>query len=134
VLVNRGWIPAGPDGGPTPAPVPDGAVRVTGEAHIPAPPALVLHGGADAARGWGQRWPYFTPALYAAAAGHPVQPVVILQDPREPGGFVRSWPREIPKEGMHIGYAIQWFAFALIATVLWLRLSLERRPAMEIEA
>jgi cytochrome oxidase assembly protein ShyY1 len=27
---------------------------------------------------------------------------------------------------MHIGYAIQWFAFALIALVIWLRLSLHR--------
>jgi surfeit locus 1 family protein len=54
--------------------------------------------------------------------------VVILQDPDTPGGFLRSWPREMPKEGMHIGYAIQWFAFAVIALVLWLRLSLVRPP------
>ncbi len=93
---------------------------------MPLPPALVLHGGADAAKGWGARWPYLTVELYAAAKGHPVEPVVILQDPADPDGFVRSWPREMPKEGMHIGYAIQWFAFALIALVLWLRLSLTR--------
>jgi surfeit locus 1 family protein len=128
VLVNRGWIPAAADGSATPAPVPDGPVTVTGESHIPSPPALVLHGGPDAAKQWGTRWPYLTVDLYAAVAGHPVLPVVILQDPDTPGGFLRSWPREMPKEGMHIGYAIQWFAFAVIALVLWLRLSLVRRP------
>lgn len=48
VLVNRGWIPAAADGSPTPAPVPRGPVTVHGEAHLPLPPALVLHGGSDA--------------------------------------------------------------------------------------
>jgi len=129
VLVNRGWIPAGADGSPVPAPVPDGEVTVTGESNIPSPPALVLAGGVEDAKTWGKRWPYLTVELYAAVAGYPVQPVVILQDPQDPHGFLRSWPRELPKEGMHIGYAIQWFAFALIALVLWLRLSFVRRSA-----
>jgi surfeit locus 1 family protein len=134
VLVNRGWIPAGADGSPAPAPVPDGTVTVVGEAHIPSPPALVLHGGSEASKEWGRRWPYLTVDLYQAALGYAVEPVVILQDPGDADGFLRSWPREMPKEGMHIGYAIQWFAFALIALVLWLRLSLVRSNAAEVEA
>jgi len=134
VLVNRGWIPAGEDGSPPPAPVPDGEITVTGMTHIPAPPALVLHGGMDAAQDWGTRWPYLTVDLYAAAKGFPIQPVVILLDKDAPDGFQRTWPREMPKEGMHIGYAIQWFAFALIALVLWLRLSLVRETEKEIVA
>lgn len=134
VLVNRGWIPAEPDGSPTPAPVPEGEATVSGEAHIPSPPALVLHGGTGAAREWGDRWPYLTVELYAEMADYPLQPVVILQDPGDPDGFLRSWPRETPEEGMHVGYAIQWFAFALIALALWLRLSLVRRPEKGIAA
>jgi len=47
----------------------------------------------------------------------------VLQDPDDPNGFARYWPRELPKEGMHIGYALQWFAFALIGFVLFVRLS-----------
>lgn len=134
VLVNRGWIPADTDGNPPPAPVPGGETMVTGTTHIPAPPALVLHGGIDAAQNWGTRWPYLTVDLFAARTGYPVQPVVILLDKDAPGGFQRTWPREMPKEGMHIGYAIQWFAFALIALVLWLRLSLVRETEKEIVA
>ena len=87
----------------------------------------MLHGGPDAAKDWGQHWPYLTVDLYAAVADYPLQPVVILEDPDDAAGFLRNWPREMPKEGMHIGYAIQWFAFAAIALVLWLRLSLVRR-------
>ena len=63
-----------------------------------------------------------------------MQPVVILQDPADPNGFLRSWPKEMPKEGMHIGYAIQWFAFAVISLMLWLRLSLVRRTDAGVEA
>jgi len=128
VLVNRGWIPSDRAGLPTPAPVAEGFVTVTGEAHIPEAPALALHGGPDAAIAWGGRWPYLTMELYRATVGYPVQPVAILLDPEADGGFVRSWPRELPKEGMHIGYALQWFAFAAIALVIYLRLSLERGP------
>jgi surfeit locus 1 family protein len=61
-----------------------------------------------------------------------VQPVVMLLDPAEGGGFVRDWPRELPKEGMHLGYAIQWFAFAVIALVIWLRLSLAKSGGHEV--
>jgi surfeit locus 1 family protein len=125
VLVNRGWIPGDVRGGPTVAPVPAGMVSVTGPAHIPAPPALALHSGPDAATAWGGRWPYLTIDLYRATVSHPVQPVVILLDPSNEGGFVREWPREMPKEGMHLGYAVQWFAFALIGLAIWVRLSLD---------
>ena len=79
----------------------------------------------DAATAWGGRWPYLTIDLYRATVAHPVQPVVILLDPSDEGGFVRDWPREMPKEGMHLGYAVQWFAFALIGLAIWVRLSLE---------
>jgi surfeit locus 1 family protein len=127
VLVNRGWIPGDDHGAPTSAPVPAGPVRVTGVAHIPAPPALALHSGPDAATSWGGRWPYLTIELYRATVARPVQPVVILLDPSAEAGFVRDWPKEMPKEGMHLAYAVQWFAFALIALAIWVRLSLETR-------
>jgi len=132
VLVNRGWIATAEDGGPVATPVPERELVVTGEAYLPAAPAFVLHGNPEAAKDWGSRWPYLTLELYTAATGIQVQPVIILQDPDTAGGFLRLWPRESPKEGMHIGYAIQWFAFALIALVLWLRFSLVRRSNEEI--
>jgi len=126
VLVNRGWIPADAQGRPGPAPVPGGVRTVTGEAHIPAPPAIALAGPGDVST-WGDRWPYLTLDLYRDRFGVPVQPAVILMDPGEDGGFARSWPQEMPKEGMHLGYAIQWFAFSAIAMLIWLRLSVRRR-------
>jgi surfeit locus 1 family protein len=120
VLVNRGWVPV------MEAAVPQGTVTVHGEAEVPSAPALVLHGGDHAARDWGRRWPYLTLPLYTAVSSHPLQSIVVLQDPGDPTGFARYWPREFPKEGMHIGYAVQWFAFAAIGLVVFVRLSLAR--------
>jgi len=133
LLVNRGWIPADPAGQPTRAPVPEGTLLLKGEAEIPSPPALVLHGGPDAAQGWGGRWPYLTLELFAATVDAPVQPVLMLLDPEDPGGFVRHWTRPVPNVWMHQGYAAQWFGFALIALVLYLRLSCERPDRQEPE-
>ena len=113
---------------------PEETIEINGEVDIPSPPALVLRGGADAAAAWGNRWPYLTVDLFAAGAPYPVEPFVILQVPGDPYGFQRSWPKELPKEGMHLGYAIQWFAFAVIAMGIYLRLSLSRSSGVGIRA
>lgn len=131
VLVNRGWVPA-TDGGTLPAAeAPTGTVEVNGVAETPSAPALVLHDGQDGSRIWGNRWPYMTVELFAAGVGYPVQPFVILQSSDDPHGFIRDWPREMPKEGMHLGYAIQWFTFALISLGFYLKLSLVRDAVTE---
>ena len=42
-------------------------------------------------------------------------------------GFVRKWPKYDAKVGMHIGYSIQWFAFALIVLVTYLGVNIKKR-------
>jgi surfeit locus 1 family protein len=134
LLVNRGWVQAGPGNGlPENVETPKDPVHLVGVADVPSLPAMTL-GGGDSAAGWGKRWPYMTTGLFAATVNYPLQPFVLLQDPDSAHGFVRQWPREMPKEAMHIGYAIQWFAFALIAFGLYLKLSLERTAPREQSA
>jgi surfeit locus 1 family protein len=106
-------------------------VEVTGVVDVPSPPAIVLHGGRESARAWGKRWPYLTVDLFQATVDYPVQPFVLLLDPADPTGFTRNWPVEPPKEGMHLGYAIQWLAFAAIALGFYVRLSFAREGARE---
>ncbi len=131
LLVNRGWVEAGPGNRlPESVPTPTGEVSISGVAETPSLPAMTLRGG-DSAAGWGKRWPYMTTGLFAATVDYPLQPFVLLQAPETPHGFVRQWPREMPKETMHIGYAIQWFAFALIALGLYLKLSFEHAVTRE---
>jgi surfeit locus 1 family protein len=127
VLINRGWVPAGPGDSIPPAPVPSGVREVSGVAELASAPFLVLASGPDVARTWGKRWPYLNIAQYASTVDHPVEPFVLLEDPKDPDGFVRHWPHWTSKEGMHLGYAIQWFTFAAVSLGFFLRLSISRR-------
>jgi surfeit locus 1 family protein len=96
-------------------------VIVNGLIQQPSPPALALGNPSD----WDRAWPYFTVEDYAARVDFPVLPLLLLQDPADTSGFVREWRIKEPTPWMHIGYAIQWFAFALIALVIYLRLSMQ---------
>jgi surfeit locus 1 family protein len=49
-----------------------------------------------------------------------VLPVTLMlenQDPMDPEGMPVRIPSEELTEGSHLGYAVQWFAFALIVLV-----------------
>jgi len=128
MLVNRGWIPANADGTPTDAPMPKGPIYLRGEAQIPSSPAL--DGGPEAAKTWGDRWPYLTVPLYQSRSDLAVQPVMLLLDPDQPGGLVCDRQRPMPNPWTHLGYAAQWLALALIAVLIRGRLNLHR-PAPE---
>lgn len=73
------------------------------------------------------RWLYIDPAYYSERTGLAVPAFVIRLDPDSPGGYQHSTTAYDAKVGMHIGYAIQWAAFAVIAFATWLGLSFKRR-------
>ena len=126
VLVNRGWIPreqlAAADAVP---PTPDAAVTVHGVVALPKAPAIVLGQPDDKGEGT-PHWPYLTLDHFSAWSGLRILPIEILQSADDADGFVRQWPQPRFSDTMHIGYAIQWFAFALIALLVWFRLSLHK--------
>ena len=125
LLVNRGWVRTPPKEEPS------AAVRVTGRAVVPQPPAIKLGGGYAPASSQ-QRWPYFTLETYSAWSGLAVYPFMVLQSPDDDHGFVRAWVSKPVDETMHIGYALQWFAFALIVAFIWVRVSLVKQSGMEV--
>ena len=77
------------------------------------------------------RWPFLTLDAYRAWSGMDIYPFILLQSASDEQGFVRNWPRTKPSDVMHIGYAIQWFAFAAIALATWLFLSFKRPAATD---
>lgn len=128
VLVNRGWVETGNDWNVLPTvSTPEGPVQVTGMIDIPSKPPFISAPAADSGEDWGKRWPFIDLDYYVRQTGGAIQPFVMLQSPLDAHGFVREWPVFNPKKGMHIGYAIQWFAFAVITLVIYLVLSLTRR-------
>jgi len=63
------------------------------------------------------------------ALGARVESRIVLLDPAAPNGYERVW-RPAMQFGpeRHLGYAIQWFAVALVTLIIFIALSLRRLP------
>ena len=132
VLVDRGWVPLGASRGD----LPEVAVgvqqrEVSGVLDVlPVPGVRLGPAAAPGSTGWPRVLLFPTEADIETALGVDVEPRIILLDAGAPDGFERLWRPALgfgPER--HLGYAIQWFAFALVAAVLFVALNLRRRGA-----
>jgi len=126
VLVDRGWAPFGATRDSLPDVAVAGTSRtVAGRMDLLPRPSIRL------AANPGNGWPRLTsfPEMHELAnqLGRDLHPQLILLDPREPDGYVRNWQVPGTTYVRHLGYAIQWFAFAATAIAIWLALSLRRK-------
>jgi cytochrome oxidase assembly protein ShyY1 len=68
-----------------------------------------------------------------SALGVDVESRIVLLDAGAPDGYERKWRPSLgfaPER--HLGYALQWFAFALVAAVIFVALNVRRvRPTEE---
>jgi surfeit locus 1 family protein len=118
VLVNRGWIAQGPSRSVLPvAAPPAGVATVRGRLSIPPGGYLELRAETPA----GPVWQNLDPGRFADVTGLAVLPVVVeaTAAPVPDDGLVRDWPA--PDYGIetHRIYMLQWYAFALLAVILW---------------
>ena len=122
LLVNRGWIARGPAyPQPPAAPVPAGALELSGIATLPPSRFLEL----DSQPVSGNVWQNLTIERYRGVARAPVLPVVMLAD--APGAGLAA-VHESPDAGVakHREYALTWFSLAATAAALWIVLNLRR--------
>jgi len=130
VLVNRGWVPVGPDR----ARLPD--VAVTGDSVselglIVAPPGsgLALGPAGYADRSWPRVIQRTDLARMQVQLGAPLLPLVLRLSPASEHGYVREWHNRAGlTPDRHLGYAVQWFAMAAALAGLCLFVSLQRVP------
>jgi surfeit locus 1 family protein len=129
VLVDRGWVPLGA----TREDLPDVTVgvrerEVSGILDVlPIPGMRVGPAAAPGSEGWPRVLLFPTEADVESALGIDVEPRIVLLDAGAPDGFERKWRPALgfgPER--HLGYAIQWFAFALVAMVIFIALNLRR--------
>ncbi|ODB85864.1 hypothetical protein A3195_12900 [Candidatus Thiodiazotropha endoloripes] len=125
VLVNRGWTAVTPSTDNESLSNHSGQLTIAGEITIPQAPAIELTPTDDAAQ-LPPHWPYLTLERYHQWSGLEVLPILVLQTSEDDQDFIRQWPTPKVSDLMHIGYAIQWFAFAIIALLVWLRLSYQK--------
>jgi surfeit locus 1 family protein len=76
-------------------------------------------------------WPrvasFATEADLAAALPYAVAPGVLLLDGADPDGYVRDWRPPGLEPARHYAYAVQWWAFAALALVLFVVLNRRRK-------
>jgi surfeit locus 1 family protein len=132
LLVDRGWVPLGRSRAELPRvdDVTAGRRAVSGRLdQLPAPGVRVGQAAAPGDRRWPRVMNFPLPRDLEQALGQPVESRIVLLDPAAPDGYERVWRPSLnfgPER--HLGYAIQWFALAIVALVLFVALSLRREP------
>lgn len=115
VLVNRGWIAAGPDRNRLPeVRTPNSTVKITGVAVVPG--RFLELAKTDET---GVVWQNLTIERFIKNKELLLQPVVVEQDSDVDDGLVRSWPRPDLGIAKHYGYAVQWFSFCGLIIFLY---------------
>jgi surfeit locus 1 family protein len=116
VLVNRGWIAAGPrrDRLPETAP-PPGLQRIEGIAVVPSGRAYEL--APDTTPGPVRQ--HLVIERVSAEIGLALQPVVVLLTSDAPDGLVRAWERPDAGANTNRAYALQWYALAVLTAALY---------------
>ena len=122
VLVNRGWIAAGPSRDMLPqVRTPAGEVRVEGVALSRLPRVLNLEKVPA-----GKVRQTLDIDEFAAQTGLRLQPRIIEQHSPADDGLSREWPRADSGAEKSESYSLQWYSLAALAAVLAVVLSFRR--------
>jgi len=128
VLVDRGWIPATDNHTDLPRfATPEGKQSIIGKVWIPSSKFYTLEAKGAASKAWQPLWQNMDMARYQASVPFHVLPVVLRLDTKSnAGGFVRNWVMPADRITTHIGYAYQWFGFAVAALLIYLYVSFKK--------
>ncbi len=123
LLVNRGWIPRGPDREiETAIALETGALTVHGRVGRLPRAGMRMGEPFAGSSGWPRHAVYPRLDEVEALLGEELIGFVLLLDAEEPNGFVRQWEPEEMSASRHFGYAFQWFAMAaVLAGLLYYR-------------
>lgn len=122
LLVNRGWVAAGP----TRASLPDlatekGPLKITGHLGPPPVTGIKFGGDADLVESLGAniiRTQHVDFAELSKRYNAELGPFVLYLDKDSPAGFHRSWTPPGDGSAKHKAYAVQWFAMAAILAMI----------------
>ena len=127
VVVNRGWQPFGATRQDLPdVSVADDRREVVGRIDELPRPGIWLK--APPSSGWPRLVQYPDMDELSRQLGRKLAPHQVLLDPAVPDGYVRDWRLPGTPIDRHIGYAVQWFAFASIAGAIWFVMSFRKPP------
>lgn len=127
VLVNRGWIAQGDNRGVLPQiQVPSGLQQLTGVVRVPAHHGFRLGDNTNSPLRL-----YIDLEKIGEGVGVELLPFVVRQQSSlsSDDGLIREWKlgQKDGDPGMHYGYALQWFAFALLLIGGWVAVVVKQR-------
>jgi surfeit locus 1 family protein len=127
VLINRGWIAGSENHNILPElTTPEGKVEVIGLVWLPSKKIFTLESAAQKSK-WQSVWQNMDMQRYQNSVPIKVLPVVIKLDPQSnAGGFVRNWQLPAEKIATNMGYAYQWFGFAIASILIFLFTSIKK--------
>lgn len=136
VLVNRGWILGHATHASLPSfSTPSGMQTVVGQVWVPSRKIFSLEAKTVPSAGgptqpWQAVWQHMNLAAYQQRVPFTVSSMAIKLDPAsEAGGFVRNWTVSAERITTHMGYAYQWFGFAVASLLIFLYMSISKvRP------
>ena len=127
ILVNRGWIDSGGNRNVLPKVVtPSELMTLEGRLSRPVT-AHFRPGISQPAEHLGGIWLYIDLNFFTKLSGTPLVPYILLLNKENPYGYVRQWPAFKANTEMHIGYAIQWFAFALFSLLAYFAIAIKQQ-------
>lgn len=122
VLVNRGWIAAGPRRDRLPeVTTPAGEVTVEGVRLARLPRAMSAGPRAE-----GPVWQNLEFGEFTTWSGLPVESYALEQHSGLEDGLARDWPRADAAVDKHRSYALQWYSLAALSVILFLVLGFRR--------
>ena len=129
VLVNRGWIAAGPRRDVLPKfPTPAGLQSLEGIALLPGGRYFEFGGDHAAGKKHGATlepvWQNLNFERYAETTRLALQPFFIRQTSASDDGLERLWERPDRGVDIHRGYAFQWYSLAILILVLYVVLNI----------
>lgn len=136
ILVNRGWLPLGASRQELPEislPSKPESEPVTGWLAQPANPGLRLGDGAGGDSQWPRIIPYVDYQRLSSLLAYPLLPAILLLEPGASAGYLRDWQPRFGGYGpeRHQGYAMQWFALAVVLLMLYFAANTRRLPRSE---
>ncbi len=133
VLVNRGWIPRGPERDVLPdIPPVDGPVTVVGRTYVYSPRTFVLADDDLSQPSWPLRVQKVEMEAIAPLLGVELAPFEIRVAPdatlEQGEQLPRVWQDSVMTPERHRAYAVQWFGLAATVVIFYIVVSVRRRP------
>lgn len=128
ILVDRGFVPAQANRGGFPLmTTPTGDIEIIGSVYVPSDKNWALGSIFDKKQTNLAVIELIDARIVGQFLHKSVYPFIIRLHPEAAHGFVRDWPVVAMSPSRHLGYAVQWFAMALLILTLYIILNMQKK-------